>query len=598
MKTYNPAGIHPDTKENTVETTPRPEYPRPQFERSDWLNLNGVWQFEYDDADAGLAERWYLNGRFNREIIVPFAYQSKLSGIGETDFHDIVWYDRVFQLPADWAGRRVLLHFGAVDYLATVWVNGVFVIQHEGGHVPFSVDVTNALQPGDNRITVRAQDVSADLEQPRGKQYWERESASIFYTRTTGIWQTVWLEPVSQTYLDGIRITPDIDSGQVQIQCDLKNYASGVQIETQITWQGSAVASHTHTVDEARAVFTLPVGTGDDLHLWSPEDPALYDLVLRVRQAGETLDDVKSYFGMRKIAVENGQVMFNNRPYYMRLVLDQGYHPDGLLTFPSDDTIRQDIELTRAMGFNGARKHQKVEEPRYLYWADRLGLLVWGEMANAYRFSEIAVQRITSEWQAAIRRDYNHPSIVAWVPINESWGVPDLQGDSRQIDHLLAMYHLVRSIDPTRLVISNDGWEHARTDLLTIHDYEGDGEILHERYRTLENILAARPAKRDLFVAGFSYENQPILVTEFGGIGYQKDAQEGWGYTTASDDAEFIRRYRAVLEAVLASPEVQGFCYTQFCDVEQEINGLLTYDRTPKVDLATIREITQSPRQG
>ena len=301
---------------------------------------------------------------------------------------------------------------------------------------------------------------------------------------------------------------------------------------------------------------------------------------------------------MRKIAVENGQVMLNNRPYYMRLVLDQGYHPDGLLTFPADDSIRQDIELTRAMGFNGTRKHQKVEEPRYLYWADRLGLLVWGEMANAYRFSEIAVQRITSEWQTAIRRDYNHPSIVAWVPINESWGVPDLQGDPRQVDHLLAMYHLVRSIDPTRLVISNDGWEHARTDLLTIHDYEGDGEILHERYRTLENILAARPAKRDLFVAGFSHENQPILVTEFGGIGYQKDAQEGWGYTTASDDAEFIRRYRAVLEAVLASPEVQGFCYTQFCDVEQEINGLLTYDRTPKVDLATIREITQAPHRG
>ena len=578
--------------------TPRPEYPRPQYERADWLNLNGEWRFAFDDDDRGLGERWFEGNRLNQRIVVPFAYQAKLSGIHQTDFHDIVWYERQFELPASWEGQQVLLHFGAVDYRAQVWVNGLYVTEHEGGHVPFQANITHALKPGSNRVTVRAEDVSSDLEQPRGKQYWERESAAIFYTRTTGIWQTVWLEPVADTYLDRVQITPDIDRGEVRFQFEISGFAPDIEIDVQVSFDGAPVASVTHVPDAARSLATLTLGSPDAIRLWSPEDPALYDVSLRVRRGQTPLDEIASYFGMRKMSVADGQVMLNNQPYTMRLVLDQGYHPDGLLTFPSDEAIRTDAELTKAMGFNGARKHQKVEEPRYLYWADRLGLLVWGEMANAYRYSEKAVKRITQEWQEAIARDFNHPSIVAWVPINESWGVPSLTEDTRQIDHLLALYHLVRSIDPTRLVISNDGWEHARTDLLTIHDYEGDGEVLRERYASLESTLAARPAKRDLYVRGHAYGGEPILVTEFGGIGYQKDAQEGWGYTTATDDDDFLKRYEAVVSAVLASPVVQGFCYTQFSDVEQEINGLLTYDRQPKVDLDRIAAITSAPNAG
>ena len=578
--------------------TPRPEYPRPQYERADWLNLNGEWRFAFDDDDRGLGERWFEGNRLNQRIVVPFAYQAKLSGIHQTDFHDIVWYERQFELPASWEGRQVLLHFGAVDYRAQVWVNGLYVTEHEGGHVPFQANITHALKPGSNRVTVRAEDVSSDLEQPRGKQYWERESASIFYTRTTGIWQTVWLEPVADTYLDRVQITPDIDRGEARFQFEISGFAPDIEIDVQVSFDGAPVASVTHVPDAARSLATLTLGSPDTIHLWSPEDPALYDVSLRLRRGQTPLDEIASYFGMRKMSVADGQVMLNNQPYTMRLVLDQGYHPDGLLTFPSDEAIRKDAELTRAMGFNGARKHQKVEEPRYLYWADRLGLLVWGEMANAYRYSEKAVKRITQEWQEAIARDFNHPSIVAWVPINESWGVPSLTEDTRQIDHLLALYHLVRSIDPTRLVISNDGWEHARTDLLTIHDYEGDGEVLRERYASLESTLAARPAKRDLYVRGHAYGGEPILVTEFGGIGYQKDTQEGWGYTTATDDDDFLKRYEAVVSAVLASPVVQGFCYTQFSDVEQEINGLLTYDRQPKADLDRIAAITSAPNAG
>jgi beta-galactosidase/beta-glucuronidase len=573
---------------------PRPEYPRPQFERVEWMNLNGEWRFEFDDSDTGLKEEWYEEHNFSRRIIVPFAYQARLSGIGEIDFHDVVWYEREFTLPESWTGKRVLLHFGAVDYRAWVWVNGRFISQHEGGHVPFQVDISHALQSDSNRITVRVEDISTDLEQPRGKQYWERESKSIFYTRTTGIWQSVWLEPVNQTHIDSFKIVPDIDAGQIQLEVLLKHFRPDLEIEAEIRFDGSILTSHTYRPEAARSLATIEVRTSPNLHLWSPENPALYDLTIRLHDGAKIIDEISSYFGMRKISIENGKVLLNNQPYYMRLILDQGYHPDGLLTFPSDDALRQDVELTKAMGFNGARKHQKVEEPRYLYWADHLGLLVWGEMANAYQYSETAVRRITLEWQEAVRRDFNHPSIVAWVPINESWGVPNLKTDSRQIDHLLALFHLVRSLDPTRLVISNDGWEHAKTDLLTIHDYEGNGDILRERYATLDSILQARPAKRDLYVPGFEYKGEPVLVTEFGGIAYQKDAQSGWGYTTATDDAEFIRRYQDVVSAIIISEQVQGFCYTQLTDVEQEINGLLTYDRQPKIDLALIQEITSA----
>jgi beta-galactosidase/beta-glucuronidase len=571
-------------------TIPRPEYPRPQFERANWLNLNGEWRFDFDDANCGLVEHWYEQHQYTRRIMVPFAFQTKLSGIGEPDFHDWVWYERDFELPTAWVGQRILLHFGAVDYRAWVWVNGMFVAQHEGGHVPFEADITAALHPTHNRITVRVEDSSTDLEQPRGKQYWERESASIFYTRTTGIWQTVWLEPVADSYLASFKILPDIDQAQIELQCLIAHFPAACTLEAEIHFQGQRQNVYTHTPTAARSSFTVALPT--PLHLWSPETPHLYDLTLRLRQGEQVLDEVQSYFGMRKIAVVNGQVCLNNQPYYMRLVLDQGYHPDGLLTFPSDAALKQDAELAKSLGFNGVRKHQKVEEPRYLYWADRLGLLVWGEMANSYQYSELAVQRLTHEWQSAIARDFNHPCIIAWVPLNESWGVPNLQGDPRQIDHLLAMYHLVRSIDPTRLVISNDGWEHAKTDLLTIHDYEGQGSVLRERYASLASTLQARPAQRDLYVRGFAHQGEPILVTEFGGIAYQKDAQHGWGYTTATDETEFTRRYRDVLTAIQASALVQGFCYTQLTDVEQEINGLVTYQREPKADLALLRALT------
>lgn len=571
-------------------TTPRPEYPRPQFVRERWINLNGTWQFDFDDANVGLNQRWHQNALLQREIVVPFAFQAKASGIHTNEFHDVVWYQRDFEIPADWRGSTILLHFGAVDYRAWVWVNGSFAAYHEGGHTPFRVDITPFLRDSANTLTVRVEDSSTDRHQPRGKQYWEAESASIFYTRTTGIWQTVWLEPVGDVYLDDLRLTPDIDYAALQMEYVLVGSLSDdVEIETEITYQGEAVAACTMTADDARASQSITLN--GDLHLWSPEAPARYDLTIRLKRAGQILDEVTSYFGMRKISIDDGQIQLNNQPYLMKLVLDQGYHPDGVLTFPTDEDFRRDIELTKAMGFNGARKHQKVEDPRYLYWADKMGLLVWGEMANTFAFSPTSVQRITAEWQEAIRRDYNHPCIVVWVPMNESWGVHDLKNDPHQRAHLVALYNLTKSLDTTRLVISNDGWEHAQTDLLTIHDYESSGDVLRQRYATQASILAATPAKRDLYTTGYAHQGQPVLLTEYGGVAYRKSDAEGWGYSTAGDEAEFVQRFREIVEAVMASPVLQGYCYTQLTDVEQEINGLLTYDRQPKTDLSMIAAI-------
>ena len=595
-----------------MSTVPRPEYPRPQLRRRAWTNLNGRWRFAFDDGDVGLAEGWQgvaaagLEGHpFGLDITVPYCYQAELSGIGETDFHDVVWYARAFEHAPAGEDERLLLHFGAVDYRATAWVNGAHVASHEGGHTPFSADVTFALlEEGENVLVVRAEDPSRDATIPRGKQYWKEESEGIFYTRTTGIWQTVWLEPVSRRRVGSLRLTPDVDEASLDVEARMEGFGPGMALRMVVSFEGNEVLDDrvavTSPVVRRRLPLIRPGEAPDTPHLsrwpsaklWSPEEPNLYDLRLELLDAdGGTLDAVESYFGVRKVEARDGEVFLNNRPYYQRLVLDQGYFPGGILTAPTDGDLRRDIELAKTMGFNGARKHQKVEDPRWLFWADTLGLLVWGEMANAYQYSEDYVRRITAEWQEAVRRDYNHPSVVTWVPMNESWGVPNLGTDPAQREHLLALYHLTRSLDGTRPVVSNDGWEHALTDLCNIHDYR-DAEALAKTYTTPESSVSATPAGRRIYAPAHGYRGEPILVTEFGGIAFAGE-EEGWGYSTVTNAEDFLGRYEAMIEALLACDPVRGFCYTQLTDVEQEVNGLLTYDRKPKADLEKVREITE-----
>ena len=566
---------------------PRSEYPRPQFVRDNWLCLNGEWDFSFD-TDS-----------FDRKIMVPYAHQTKLSGINVQDFHDIVWYRKGFTLPQSMNDRNIILHFGAVDYRCWVWVNDTFILEHTGGHVGFHADITHALRDGENEIRLKVEDDAGDLEMPRGKQFWEKTSRSIFYTRTTGIWQTVWLEAVNDTYLEKVWMTPDINRMALDVQYEIAGSGRS-ELKMEIFFEGNLVT--TYTVKDIRNEGKCSIGLDAQALLawqpfeqmiWTPESPRLFDIIFTVSVDGKITDKVDSYFGMRKVSVENGKFLLNDRPYYQKLLLDQGYWEDSLLTAPTDEDYITDIRLAKEMGFNGVRKHQKIEDPRFLYHADRMGFLVWGEIAAAYSYSKKYVKRITHEWIEEIFRDYNHPCIVAWTPLNESWGVTSIMVDAQQQAHSAAMVYLTKSLDKTRLVVSNDGWEHTVTDLFTIHDYEGRKDVLKERYKDIETILASQPASRSLYANNWEYKGEPILVTEFGGISYKTGSWDGWGYTSASSGEDYAERLYAVISAMLESPEIQGYCYTQITDVEQEINGLLTYDRKPKIDLNIIKQINE-----
>jgi len=563
---------------------PRPEYPRPDFQREKWLPLNGEWDFSFDEPI------------FDQKILVPFACETKLSGIHDTSFHNAVWYRRSFSLPEPMHDRQILLHFGAVDYTCRLWVNDQFIREHTGGQCGFSADITDALNAsGENVIVLEARDDPADLEMPRGKQYWKPESESIFYTRTTGIWQSVWLEAVSPMHLCSCRITPLFDERSVRFSYALSAAPQHVTLTAEITFRTAGAVSVTPT--SARGAFDWQIDQSalsawnyqEDL-VWTPEQPNLFDVTFRILEHGCEVDAVQSYFGMRKVSIQNGQFLLNNRPYYQKLVLDQGYWPESLLTAPSDEAFIRDIELTKAMGFNGVRKHQKVEDPRYLYHADRMGLLVWGEIGAAYLYSEQYADRIYREWLDVLRRDYNHPCIVVWTPLNESWGVQEIETDPRQQAHSEAMVAITKSMDTTRLVVDNDGWEHTNGDLLTIHDYSPSGEMLRAHLGSMDTILALRPAQRALFVGRHAYAGQPILLSEFGGVKFVPgtEAQHSWGYCEADSCAAFAGKLRELFDAVRACPLVDGYCYTQLTDVETEQNGLLTYDRTPKLPLETI----------
>ncbi|MBL8213914.1 MAG: beta galactosidase jelly roll domain-containing protein [Bryobacterales bacterium] len=577
-----------------AQSVPRPEYPQPQFQRELWMSLNGPWEFEYDDANHGMEQGWATADRkFGRTITVPFAPETKLSGIGDTAFHPYVWYRRTVTLPAAWQGKRVLLHFGAVDYRASVWVNGRLVGQHEGGSVPFRFDVTEQWKAGANVITVRAEDSPTDRYQPRGKQYWEPQSRGIFYTRTTGIWQPVWLEAAGTSYIEKLRTTPAID-GLVRLDARVARPKTGQTLRAVVKFGNNTVAQGEASAEGNRATLSLTV---NDPKLWNVGQGNLYDVTLELRAGGQVLDRVQTYYGYRQVTAENGRLYINGRPVFLKMVLDQGYWPESTITPPSEEAIQFDIKAMREMGFNGARKHQKVEDPRFLYWADRMGFLVSGETANAYLFDEDYAARFTREWIEIIERDYNHPSIIMWIPVNESWGVHNPR-DVQQQSHLKANYHLLKSLDATRLVIENDGWEHVdTTDLFGIHDYARTGELLYDKYRDLSKLMTAFPPNgRAALVPGYRYNGSPIFLSEFGGIAYiapgSNVPKDAWGYSGVEpNQASAQARMRGLWEAIAKMPHIMGICYTQLTDVEQEINGLLTCDRKPKFDAKALREM-------
>jgi len=577
-------------------------YPRPQMVREQWQSLNGEWDFEFDDE-----RRFHLPSDdipWSRRITVPFAPECEASGIGDTGFHNACWYRCRFTVGQ--RGARTLLHFGAIDYQARVWVNHHMVAEHEGGHTSFSADITDELIDGEQTLVILVEDDPADLAKPRGKQDWQREPHSIWYPRTTGIWQSVWLENVGATYIRRLRWTPIFDG--YELGCEVLaagDVRSDLAVEVKIWLGGKLLAADSYLLvgQEANRKIALSDPGIDDSRnelLWSPERPTLLDAELTLYGGGEVLDRVHSYTAMRSVSINRDRFMLNGRPYHLRLVLDQGYWPESLMTAPSDDALRKDVELAKAMGFNGVRKHQKIEDPRYLYWADRLGLLVWEEMPSAYAFSARAMSRLVREWTEAIERDYSHPSLIVWVPFNESWGVPNLTAVQAHRNAVEALYHLTRMLDPTRPVIGNDGWEASATDILGIHDYDPDPERVRQRYEVTDPVRTLfdqrRPGGRILTLDGFPHRGQPIVLTEFGGIAFDPNAPEHhtWGYSRANNAESYLEHYRSLLKVVNETSMFSGFCYTQFADTFQETNGLLNADRSPKVPLEQISAATRN----
>lgn len=590
-------------------------HPRPQLRRARWIDLCGVWRFAHDDAGRGLAERWFERAEpFTRDIVVPFPPESRASGIHETGFHPVVWYRREIRIDEADRRGRLKLHFGAVDYRASVWVNGRLAAEHEGGNTPFSAEVSHLLVAGDTQVlVVRAEDDPHDLQQPRGKQYWDENPGYIWYHRTTGIWQPVWLEPLPEVAIEEIRWTPDVDRLGVALGLRLDQAPpEGWRVRIRLLGDrpSRAIVDDVCALSgrELRRDLFLEISNAAIRRrrtlLWAPDHPNLIDAEIELIDAqGAIVDWVESYFGLRRIEARDGRFILNGIPTFLRLVLAQNYWPDTLLAAPSADALKTEVELAQSLGFNGIRVHQKVEDPRFLYWCDRLGMLVWGEMANAYVYSDRAAEMFTREWLEVVRRDYNHPSIIAWVPLNESWGVPDLDRSETQRHFVRSIYHATKAQDATRPVIANDGWQYAVGDIFGVHDYAPTADLLRERYadraaieRTLREI---RPHHHPLLAHGMTLGEQPIVISEYGGLSFAPDPDQDWfGYGQFSNAGELLARYDELTRALLDSTVLAGFCYTQLTDTEQETNGLLTVDRKPKLDPEKVRAITGRPSRA
>jgi beta-galactosidase/beta-glucuronidase len=596
---------------------PRGAHPRPQLQRERWRSLDGTWQLAYDDQARWSEPRHVM---FDREIRVPYPPESRASGIGDERFHPVCWYRGRFQLEPRDRGDHVLLHFGAVDYQAKVWVNGQLVVTHEGGHTPFTADITDAIAGGDAiEIIVRAFDDPHDLEQPRGKQDWLERPHEIWYPRTTGIWQTVWIEPVPAQRIRRVVWTPFLEHWEMGVSIELDGPLDPtMSVRVRLRHGTHVLADDRYAVGSSelsrRIAFSDP-GIDDYRNhlLWSPTHPTLIEAELELWRGDVRVDAVWSYTALRSFGVNGNRFMLNGRPFFLKMVLDQGYWPETLMAPPDVAALRKDVELTLELGFNGVRKHQKLEDPRWLFFCDLLGLVVWIEMPSPYRFSPKAVQRLVVEWTEAVRRDISHPCVCAWVPLNESWGVPDLPTNPAHRDYVRSLYHLTKTLDPSRPVIGNDGWEHVATDLITIHDYASNPAVLRERYASPESVTLVlerqQPGGRSLVTPGFTPSQQPLILSEFGGIALLDETEAlilqrmgertlGWGYSHVNDAEDLAAAYEGLMRALQACRGIAGFCYTQLTDTFQERNGLLTPAREPKAAVKRLAEATRGKRKS
>lgn len=588
---------------------PRPEHPKPQFEREAWLNLNGQWDFAIDYSNTGEERGWVeATEPFDRQITVPYPPESKLSGIEHKDFMDAVWYRRTFLLPTEWTDRRTFLHIGASDYHTEVWINGKEAGEHYGGSISFALDITDHLRAGENAVVIKAEDDVRGREQPAGKQslaYYNQGCCK--YTRITGIWQTVWLEARPQSFVESARVIPDLDNARFSVQPVFKHLEANHRFRTIMTdADGQEVVQITSRANNHLTQLIEPPNPRP----WSPADPHLYDLRLQLLDAEDrVVDEVKSYAGLRKIHQEGNRIFLNNEPIFLRFVLDQGFYPDGVWTAPTDADLKKDIELSMSVGFNGARLHEKIFEERFHYWADKLGYLTWAEFPDwgVYRSYKhpTALLNVQREWRESMQRDWNHPSIIAWTPLNETHSPKQGLEEYERAVH--EIYDLTRALDPTRPVNTTSGFLHVVTDIWTVHDYNQDPEQFEANYAALPDsayYLAWRWYNNGRRLRGYDldYHNYPkkvpYVVDEYGGTfwlpGYADEPARGngraqWGYGKSQEEVEKL--IGDLTQVLLANPHIYGFVYTQLTDVEQEVNGVFTFDRQEKFTTERLRAI-------
>lgn len=566
---------------------PRAEYPRPQLVRDDWCNLNGEWEFSIDNEKCGEFQQLYNAEHLDSKIIVPFCPESELSGVGNTNFMYCVWYKKKVEITEQQLSKQVIIHFGAVDYRALLFVNGKKVGEHKGGYTSFSFNITGFLKSGINDITLCAYDDVNSQKQPIGKQSPRLKSFECCYTRTTGIWQTVWLEFVNKARIEHLNYNSDFPSDSVIVSMKVTPEAIGKTVFANVYFDGKAVGSAKSLIDGNSVSFSCKLS---EIHKWDLGEGNLYDIELTLSDEDGTYDFVKSYFGLRTVGLGSKAFYLNGKKVFGRWVLDQGYYPDGIYTAPNDEALKNDIIYSMQMGFNGARLHEKVFEPRYLYWADKLGYMVWGEYANwGLDITEFGnIEHFLPEWTESVLRDIAHPSIIGWCPFNETWDM----NFRRQSDMLIkTVYKMTKAIDETRPVIDTSGAYHVVTDIFDVHDYTQNVDDFASYYSETNKgiikdcVYRSRPDRQ-------TYKGQPIFVSEYGGIKWSSDSKNAWGYGNApKTEEEFLARYEGLTNVLLSNPDIMGFCYTQLYDVEQEQNGLMTYHREFKFDPEIIKRI-------
>ncbi|WP_035444887.1 glycoside hydrolase family 2 protein [Atopococcus tabaci] len=575
-------------------------FPNPQKIRKNWKDLNGKWDFYFDKDESANRHEPLPSERFDQEIVVPYSYTFEKSGIEESTYYPVVWYRLKFEAEKK-AGKRYVLNFEAVDYRSDIWLNGVHVASHQGGHVPFEIDVTDELKAV-NELQVRVEDYN-EPAQPLGKQSWKQSNFLCWYTRTIGIWQNVWLEETGEVYLTNHQIKPNIHEAELEIDAMI-NRDVPASLIVEVSYQGQTITKASTMFKNRRAKFSVDVSSdlaNFRLFFWHPDSPELYDVTYRVEYAGEVTDDITGYFGMRDIEARNNKVYLNDQEFYQKLILNQGYYHDGGMTGTTEEML-DDLLKVKEMGFNGIRMHQKIENHKLLYMCDALGLVMWAEMPSFFEFSNEAVENVFEEIPGFVQKHINHPSVIAYVVMNESWGVNEISHNEEEQHLVNALYYKVKSLDRTRLVIGNDGWEQTLTDISTIHDYNSNEETMAQSYEDKTDAFETSPSKtsgRKMFCDGYVNEDVPFMVSEYGGVAYQEEEVEAaWGYgERIASKEEVIDKIAALTEVVMDIPYGVGFCYTQLTDVEQEVNGLLNHRHEYKFDPAVIRSILESKRQ-